>query len=61
MAIQFLNSVNLSQNELIKARIENQPNNAAAGTGVEGQLYYDTTLDVLKVWANGAWAEVGEE
>jgi hypothetical protein len=59
MAIQFLNSVNLSQNELIKARIENQPNNTAAGTGVEGQLYYDTTLDVLKVWANGAWAEVG--
>lgn len=59
MAIQFLNSVNLSQNELIKARIENQPNNAAAGTGVEGQLYYDTTVDVLKVWANGAWVEVG--
>jgi hypothetical protein len=59
MAIQFLNSVNLSQNELIKARIENQPNNAAAGTGVEGQLYYDTTLDVLKVWASGAWVEVG--
>lgn len=59
MAIQFLNSVNLSQNELIKARIENQPNDTAAGTGVEGQLYYDTTLDVLKVWANGAWVEVG--
>lgn len=59
MAINFLNSVNLNQNELIKARIENQPNNTAAGTGVEGQLYYDTTLDVLKVWANGAWAEVG--
>lgn len=59
MAIQFLNSVNLSQNELIKARIENQPNNTAAGTGVEGQLYYDTTVDVLKVWANGAWVEVG--
>jgi len=59
MAINFLNSVNLNQNELIKARIENQPNNTAAGTGVEGQLYYDTTSDVLKVWANGAWAEVG--
>ena len=59
MAINFLNSINLNQNELIKARIENQPNNTAAGTGVEGQLYYDTTLDVLKVWANGAWAEVG--
>lgn len=59
MAINFLNSVNLNQNELIKARVENQPNNTAAGTGVEGQLYYDTTLDVLKVWANGAWVEVG--
>jgi hypothetical protein len=59
MAINFLNSVNLNQNELIKARVENQPNNTAAGTGVEGQLYYDTTLDVLKVWANGAWTEVG--
>jgi hypothetical protein len=59
MAINFLNSVNLNQNELIKARIENQPNNAAAGAGVEGQLYYDTTADVLKVWAAGAWVEVG--
>jgi len=59
MAINFLNSINFNQNELIKGRIENQPNNTAAGTGVEGQLYYDTTLDVLKVWANGAWVEVG--
>ena len=59
MAINFLNSINLNQNELIKARIENQPNNASAGTGVEGQLYYDTTADVLKVWAAGAWVEVG--
>ena len=59
MAINFLNSINLNQNELIKARVENQPNNTAAGTGVEGQIYYDTTSDVLKVWANGAWVEVG--
>jgi len=59
MAISFLNSVNLTQNELIKARIENQPDNITAGTGVEGQIYYDTTLDVLKVWAAGAWVEVG--
>ena len=59
MAINYLNSINLNQNELIKAQIENQPNDAAAGTGVEGQLYYDTTLDVLKVWAGGSWVEVG--
>lgn len=59
MAINFLNGINLNQNELIKGRIENQPNNTAAGTGVEGQIYYDTTADVLKVWANGAWTQVG--
>lgn len=59
MAINFLNSVDLNQNQLIKAAIESQPNNAAAGTGVEGQLYFDTTVDALKVWAAGAWIEVG--
>jgi len=59
MAINYLSSVDFNQNELIKARIENQPNDASVGTGVEGQLYYDTTLDVLKVFSNGSWVEVG--
>lgn len=59
MAINYLNSINLNQNELIKGRIENQASDGLAGTGVEGQLYYNTTEDVLKVWANGAWVEVG--
>ena len=59
MAINFLNNVDLNQNQLIKAAIESQVNNTAAGTGVEGQLYFDTTLDVLKVWAGGAWTSVG--
>lgn len=59
MAINYLASIDLNQNELIHGVIENQPNNAAAGTGTEGQLYFDTTLDVLKVWAGGAWEEVG--
>ena len=59
MAINFLNSVDLNKNQLIKAAIESQPNNAAAGTGVEGQLYFDTTVDALKIWAGGAWIEVG--
>ena len=59
MAINFLNNVDLNKNQLIKAAIESQANNTAAGTGVEGQLYFDTTLDVLKVWAGGAWTSVG--
>ena len=64
MAINYLNHVNLNRNELqdaylINPQIENQPNDAAAGTGYEGQLYFDTTVDALKIWAGGAWAEVG--
>ena len=59
MAIQFYNGIDLNKNELVQARVENQPNNAAAGTGVEGQIYFDTTADALKVWAGGSWVEVG--
>ena len=58
MAINFLNSVDLNQNQLIKAAIESQPNDAAAGTGVDGQLYYDTTLDKVKVWTGTAWESI---
>ena len=59
MAINFLNTVAFNQNSVEKLRIENQPNDAAAGTGVEGQLYFDTTVDALKIYAGGAWVEVG--
>ena len=59
MAIQFYNGIDLNKNELVQARVENQPNNTAAGTGVEGQIYFDSTVDALKVWAGGAWVEVG--
>ena len=38
MAINFLNTVDFNQNTLEKPRIENQPNDTAAGTGVEGQI-----------------------
>jgi hypothetical protein len=36
--INALASINLNQTELIKAQVENQPDNAGAGTGVEGHL-----------------------
>ena len=62
MAINFLNKVDFNQNELDHARIVNEAGNTAAGTGVSGQLYFDTTADagvgVLKVWTN-QWVEVG--
>jgi len=62
MAINFLNKVDYNQNELDHARIVNEAGNVAAGTGVKGQLYFDTTADggigVLKVWTS-SWVEVG--
>ena len=65
MAINYLNNVNFNRNELqdaqlIRSQVENQPNDAAVGgTPVEGQLYFNTTSDVLKIYADGAWVEVG--
>jgi len=49
MAINYLNSIDLNQNELIHGTIENQASDALAGTPVEGQLYFNTTSQVLKV------------
>jgi hypothetical protein len=59
MAINYLASLDLNQNELVHAAIENQPNDTSAGTGVDGQLYFDTNNGVLKVWDTSAWKEVG--
>ena len=59
--MNFLNSIDLNQNELLHARIENQASDALAGTGVDGQLYYNTTVKQLKAWDASilAWVEVG--
>jgi hypothetical protein len=64
MAINYLNSIDLNQNELIHGTIENQASDALAGTPVEGQLYFNTTAQVLKVGrddgaGNMEWVEVG--
>jgi len=57
MAINFLNTVNLNKNQLNNAAIQNL---AADPSGaVEGQIYYNTVDHDLKIYANGAWKEVG--
>ena len=61
MAINFLNHVDFNQNELRDAVIENQNSDANAGTGIDGQLYYNTADDVLKVWTGTAWTSVGSD
>ena len=58
MPINFLNSVDFGQNQLLKPRIENQSSDTAAGTGVEGQLYMDTAAHVLKFHKGTSWVAV---
>ncbi len=58
MAIKYYNSIDLLQNQLIQPRIQNETSDAAAGTGVDGQIYFNTTLNTLKVWITSAWYEV---
>ena len=57
MAINFLNTVDFKQNQLDNAAIQNLA--ADPGTGVEGQIYFNTVVDALKIYAGGAWVEVG--
>ncbi len=62
MAQKFYNNIDLQQLELLNGTIENQVNDAGAGTGVDGQLYFDTTLKILKVYDEtvpAAWKAVG--
>ena len=60
MAINYLNSLDLNKNEILQGVIENQPNDASAGSSpVEGQLYFNTTDHVLKQYNGTSWEESG--
>jgi hypothetical protein len=58
MATKFLANLNLSQNELQNARIQNLTTTQinAISAPVDGQIVYDTTADVLKYYNGTAWA-----
>jgi len=57
MAIKYLNSVDLTKNELQNAVI--QVLATAPGSPVEGQVYYDSTDDVIKFYNGTAWVSAG--
>jgi hypothetical protein len=56
MAVQFLNNLDLTQNELQNAAIQNLA--VAPGSPVSGQIYFDTGLDKLRVWNGSSWLTV---
>lgn len=59
MAINYLNSIDLNKNQLLQGVIENQPNDASAGSSpVKGQIYYNTTDNVLKQYNGSAWISI---
>ena len=55
MALNYYTSIDLNQNQLIQPRIENL---ASDPGGVEGQIYFNTSTNKLKVYAGGAWATI---
>ena len=57
MARKFLTPINLNQLELQNAVIQNLGSDP--GTGVEGQLYYNSTANELRVYDGASWLPVG--
>ena len=63
MALNFLNNIDLNKNQLLNAQIHNVPSTTLEGTtyianSVAGQLAYDTTNNVLKVFNGTAYVAV---
>ena len=61
MAITYLTGINLNQNELNNAQIQNLGADPSTPTPVEGQIYFNTGSDKLRVYAGGAWGDVAPQ
>lgn len=60
MAKKFLTSLNLSQNQLLNAVIHSLDTAPSTGSSVEGQIYYDTTLSVLRYFDGSSWITLAQ-
>lgn len=54
---KFLTNLDLQKNELQNATIQNLA--TAPASPVQGQIYYDTVADAIKVWDGAAWDTLG--
>ena len=54
MAQKFLTNIDLNQNQLINATLQQVASNPTTGN-FEGRLVYHTGEDVIKVWSGTAW------
>jgi hypothetical protein len=63
MAINFLNSLNFNSIQVENIVIENFASDVLAGTGVSGQLYWNTTAESLYGWDGtaSAWIPIGTQ
>ena len=55
MARKFLTAIDLAQNELQNPRVHNVPGTTGPPTPVKGQLYFDSTGNVLYWWNGTVW------
>jgi hypothetical protein len=54
---KFLTNLDLQKNELQNATIQNLA--TAPASPVQGQIYYDTVADAIRVWDGAAWDTLG--
>lgn len=55
MAIPFLSNINMNQNEIQNLVIHKQTSDP---TGAEGQVYYNSSTDKVKVYNGSAWISI---
>lgn len=61
MAKLFLVPINLGGNELLNAAIQNLSTSQRPQNPTTGQIYYDTTEELLMIYDGVQWKSVGEE